>query len=263
MLVPQPPLDMVVNKEAEFWITASLGVIALAALLYSLWHWKRSGRPVFLLLYIAGGAMMIFEPLVDTVGACWFPANSYVAFHAYGRPIPVWLCCAYFFYFGIGVGAIWAQMRRGITRQQLWVVFIIGMLADLVFEKVLLVFDPYVYYGYQPLLFGKFPLWWMAVNALIPIVAAAVIYRFEDMLSGWRHLWIVPIVLTASATTNAGVGWPAWFVINTNVGPVLTQFGGIATFALAFAAIAIIGRFVARDAADRVTAAAFTRPVAN
>lgn len=257
MLVPQPPLDMMVDKQAELWITLSLGAIAFAALLYSLWHWRRSGRPVFLLLYIAGGAMMVFEPLVDTVGGCWFPTNSWTAFHGYGRPIPVWLCLAYFFYFGIGVGVIWTQMRTGITRRQLWATFIFTMLGDLVFEQVLLMFDPYVYYGGQPLLLGKFPLWWMAVNGLIPVVAAAVIYKFEDMLVGWRLVYIVPIVVTASAATNAAAGWPAWFVINTDVGPVVTQLGGLATFALAFTAIGVIGRFVARDAPRRAVAPAY------
>jgi hypothetical protein len=245
---------MVVDKQAEFWITASLGTIALAALLYALWHWKRDGRAFFLLLYAAGGAMMIFEPLVDTVGGCWFAANSWLAFHGYGRPIPVWLCFAYLFYFGIGVGTIWTQMRKGLTQAQLWGIFILAMIGDLLFEKVLLMFDPYVYYGYQPLLSGKFPLWWMAVNGSIPIIAAAVIYKFEEVLVGWKQLLIVPIVMTVSAATNAGVGWPSWFVINTDVGPLATQLGGIATFALAFATIGIIGRFVCRDVSDSVTA---------
>jgi hypothetical protein len=91
MLIPQPPIDMLVDKNAEWVITAALGIIALGALIYSLVQWARTGRPIMTLLFVAGGFMMIFEPMVDTVGACWFPSNSWVGFEAWGRPLPVWL----------------------------------------------------------------------------------------------------------------------------------------------------------------------------
>lgn len=257
MLVPQPPLDLVVDKTSEFWITAVLGGFALIALIFSLIHWARSGRPVVLLLFVSGGVMMVFEAMVDTVGACWFAANSWVAFNAWGRPIPVWLCLAYFFYFGIGVGLLWMSMRKGMTRAQLWLAFGLAMLGDLVLETILLRYDPYAYYGYQPLRLGKFPLWWAAVNGLIPIVLAAVTYRLDNFLRGWKLLLIVPIALTTSAATNAAIGWPSWTVINTDVGFAFTQLGGLLTFALAFSIMQVVILFTAKDSAvsDRFTLA--------
>lgn len=45
-------------------------------MLYALYHWWRTGRPVVLLLFVTGGLTMIFEPMVDTVGACWLPKDS-------------------------------------------------------------------------------------------------------------------------------------------------------------------------------------------
>lgn len=248
MLVPQPPLDMVVDKTAELYITGGLGAIAACALIYSLFQWARTGRPVMLLLFIGGGAMMIFEPMVDTVGACWFPRNSWVGFEAWGRPLPVWLCLAYFFYFGIASALIWQGLKKGMTRAQIWIAFVAAMIGDLLFESALLTVDPYTYYGAQPLwLPNGFPLWWMPVNGLIPIVLGAVVYQFDAYFRGWRSLAIVPVALTTSAAVNASIGWPSWLVINTEYSWVVTQLGGIATFALAFAIVRVLCHFVARD----------------
>jgi hypothetical protein len=245
MLTPQPPLDMAVNKTAELGITWTLAGIVAAALVFAVIDWRRTGRPLVLLLMVGGGAIMVFEPMVDTVGGCWFPSDSWTAFTAWGRPLPVWLCLAYFFYFGIGTSVIWNTLRKGLTRPQIWVLFCAVMLGDLTFETVLLTMNPYVYYGYQPLLLGKFPLWWMAVNAAIPLVLAAVIYQFDSYFRGWRTLAVIPLALTTSAAVNAAVGWPSWLVINTDLGGLLTQVGGLATFAAACAVVKLVTAVVA------------------
>lgn len=247
MLIPQPPFDMVIDKGYELWITGIIGLCAVVALLFSLEHWRRSGRPVVLLMLLSGGAMMVFEPLVDTVGGCWFPENSWIAYSAWGRPIPVWLCLTYFFYFGIGAGLLWIAMKRGMTGKQIWLAFAGAMLGDLVLETVLLMFDPYIYYGYQPLLLGKFPLWWAAVNGLVPFVFVALVCRLDSFFKGWRYLTIVPIALTASVSANAAAGWPSWTVINTDWGWLASQIGGLLTFVLAFWIMQVIIGVVAID----------------
>jgi hypothetical protein len=111
--------------------------------------------------------------------------------------------------------------------------FLAGIVGDFVLEATLLHFDTYVYYGWQPLVVLKFPLWWGPVNSLITMIAGAVILRFERVLTtGWRQLLIIPVALTISAAGNTIAGWPSWLVINTNVGFLWTQVGGVATFAL-------------------------------
>jgi hypothetical protein len=234
VLIPQPPFSTAIDPTVQYWVTSFMAVAMLLALIYALIHWRQSGRPTFLMLFLGGGAMMAFEPLVDTVGACWFPEhNSWVVFSAYGRPLPLWLCLCYFFYFGIGVGVTWQLMRRGLTRGQLWALFIAGIVGDFVLEATLLHFDTYIYYGWQPLVVFKFPLWWGPVNSLITMIAGAVILRFERTLThGWHQLLIIPVALTVSAAGNTIAGWPSWLVINTNVGFVWTQVGGLATFVL-------------------------------
>jgi hypothetical protein len=261
MLTPQPPLDMAVDKTAELGITVALAGIVAVALILSLIDWYRTGRPLVLSLMVSGGAIMIFEPMVDTVGGCWFPSNSWTAFSAWGRPMPVWLCLAYFFYFGIATSAIWKAFRKGLTQRQIWLVFCAAMLGDLIFETVLLTMNPYVYYGHQPLVLGKFPLGWMAVNAAIPLVLAALIYRFDSYFRGWRILAVIPLALTTSAALNAAVGWPSWLVVNTDVGWVLTQVGGLATFAVACYVVKLVAAAVASPHAGREPLPRVTRQV--
>ena len=249
ILIPQPPFDSAIDPTVQAWVTGFMAVVAGLALVYALMDWRRSGKPTFLMLYLGGGAMMAFEPLVDTVGGCWFPErNSWVAFHAYGRPLPLWLCLAYFFYFGIGVGVTWRLMRNGLTRMRLWWLFIAGILGDFVLEATLLHFDTYVYYGWQPLVVLNFPLWWGAVNSLIAMVAGAVVYRFETYLrDGARQMLIIPITVSVSAALNTVAGWPSWFVINTEVGAALTQAGGVLTYALSLWFMDMVVSQVATD----------------
>lgn len=261
MLTPQPPLDMAVDKTAEFGITVALAGLVALALVLSIIDWLRTGRPLVLLLMVSGGAIMVFEPMVDTVGACWFPSNSWTAFSAWGRPLPIWLCLAYFFYFGIATSVIWKALRKGLTRLQIWLVFCAAMLGDLIFETVLLTMKPYVYYGYQPLMLGRFPLWWMAVNAAIPLLLAALIYQFDYYFRGWRTAAVIPLALTTSAAVNAAAGWPSWLVINTNLGWIWTQIGGMATFLAACAAVKLLTVVVATPQ-PRAESLAVAHPVA-
>ncbi len=234
ILIPQPPFSAAIDPTVQYWVTSFMAVAMVLALLYALIQWRQSRRPTFLLLFVGGGAMMALEPLVDTVGACWYPEhNSWVVFSAYGRSLPLWLCLCYFFYFGIGVGVTWQLMRRGLTRGQLWALFFAGILGDFALEAILLHFDTYIYYGWQPLVVLKFPLWWGPVNSLITMIAGAVILRFERVLThGWQQLLIIPVTLTVSAAGNTIAGWPSWLVINTDVGSLWTQIGGLASCAL-------------------------------
>lgn len=248
MLIPQPPMDLPIDKQAELVITSSLAVIAVLGVCYALYHWARSGRPVMLLLFFAGGLMMVFEPLVDTVGACWFSKDSWIAFEAWGRPLPVWLCLAYFFYFGIASSMFWLALKRGMSSTQIWISLFSAMIGDLLFESALLTVDPYTYYGNQPMLLPNgFPLWWMTVNATIPMVLGAIVYKFDDFFRGLRALTIIPLGLAVSSAVNSAVGWPSWTVINTDFGWVATQLGGVLSFVFCFCIVKLITVAVASD----------------
>jgi hypothetical protein len=146
----------------------------------------------------------------------------------------------------------------------LWLLFIAGIIGDFVLEAILLHFDTYYYYGWQPLVVLKFPMWWGAVNSLITMVAGAVVYRYEEFLThGWSQLQIVPIALSISAAGNTVAGWPSWLVINTDLGPATTQLGGILTFVAAVWVMGWVIKYVAIPLGQTVPAADKLLPIAH
>lgn len=234
MTLPPAPTHSAITPSTQTAVTIVMAVFALGALIWSLYHWRRSGKPVFLLLFISGGCMTALEAFVDTVGGCWFPrTHSWVAFTAFGRPIPIWLCLAYFFYFGILGGVFWSVLRRQPKANVVWGLFLVGVVGDAIFEITLLHFHTYIYYGGQPLRILRFPFWWAPVNSVIVMVLATIVARFETYFSGWRTLLMIPAALSVSAALNAAAGWPAWLVINSRMPWLPRQLGGLLTWVLA------------------------------
>jgi hypothetical protein len=241
---PTPPVHSVISDTVDRNVNIVMFTLAGLALVWSLISWRRSGRPTFLLLFVAGGCMMVMEPLVDVVGGCWFPSNSWRAFELWHRPMPVWLCVTYFVYFGIGGGTIWTLMRRGASTRTLWLIFVAAIAADFVLEATLMHWDTYLYYGDQPLVVAKFPFWWAAVNASIAVVVPALIVLAER-LPGWRDVYIVPLAVSTSAAVNIVVGWPSWTAVNSDPSDVVRQLLGLATFAIAIAGLRVLSGFIA------------------
>jgi hypothetical protein len=259
--LPTPPLHATVGDGAQSAVTIVWAVLAFLTLLFALRHWRTSGRPTFLLLYLAGGLLVFFEPMVDTVGAVWFPTDSTVVFRAYNRVLPVWVLENYFCYFGIGVGATWIALREHITPRRLWTLFVLFIACDCGMETILLHLPTiYIYYGHQPLTLDRFPLWWAPVNSLIIIATALAIRQFDTTLRGARQLLIVPIAWTCSAACNAAAGWPSWLVINSHVGPLLRALGGIATYAAAGWILTILTQITPAPPAGAATPATRAAP---
>jgi hypothetical protein len=242
-VLPRIPLHSAITPSTQTVVTIVMAAFAVATLAFSVVWWARRREATFLILFLAGGCMLAMEPFVDTVGDCWFPRiHSWVVFTAFGRPEPLWLCLAYFFYFGIGIGAFWAIIRRGVTRRQLWGLFALGVAGDSLFEFVLLRFHTYIYYGGQPLRVLRFPLWWAPVNALIVLVTAVAVARLHGYLAGRRQLLIIPLAVSVSAAANAAAGWPSWLAINSRMSWAPRQLCGLATFALACWFVSVVAR---------------------
>jgi hypothetical protein len=250
MRVPVPPYDATVSDAVEANVTTVMASLSVVALVFALVYWWRTGRPTILALFFAGGAMMLLEPMVDVVGGCWHPNDLARVFTLWDRPMPVWLCLTYFVYFGVGGGLTWMVVRRGAGSKLLWGVFISGMVGDAVMEMVLMHWDTYVYYGDQPLVLMKFPLWWAPVNSLIDVAVAVAIVRYEHALRGARVVLIIPLAMAISAAINTVAGWPSWTAVNSNIDGVGGALLGVTTFAVA----AVIMRVLANPKATTTPA---------
>jgi hypothetical protein len=238
-------------------------VIILAALLFALREWNRSKSPMLLLLVVGGAFTALAEPFVDLCGACWHPIIGQDGLYEnMDRPIPTWLLTSYLAYFGVLPMFIYNAFRKGAGTRTMWLWFLIPVVADIILEESLLSQSDhlYVYYANQPLKLHTFPLWWAASNTIGVYLSAVVMVLFTPLLRGWK-LVLVPFSTLLCYTASAGfVAWPATVVINSEFSPVVTQLGGIMTFAIAFLVVHGCTRLIASDSPHDFRKALGARP---
>lgn len=256
--VHAPPVDMALTPHDDrvgYWLMGICALITLAALRLAVREWKRTGKPILLLMVLGGALANLAEPFVDLLGACWHPIiGQNTLFEYMGRPMPLWLLFPYIAYFGAQAMTAHYVFSRGASTRTMWLWFLIPVTADIILEECLLSLSDglYTYYGNQPLLFHVFPIWWAAVNTMGIYVSAVVMTVIAPHLHGWR-LAFVPFCTVLCYGAMAGlVGFPSVVVINSELPVWVTQLGGIATFALAALVVHACTRVIAVDAPQAV-----------
>lgn len=240
--VPAPvALTMPAGWEAVYTAAVLVAFVAMSANAVRLWRADRDGLP---LLLMAGGALCVFlEPMVDVLGLCWYPRGSGLElFELMGRPIPFLVLPGYtFFMGGLTVIALHTLRTRGATG--LLRLYPLMILLELPFEILANHTGVYTYYGQQPLRVGDFPLWWLFVNTMVPVVAAVVLRPLRRWLTGSvAALVVVPLLPAVDAGVNAALAWPTWTVLNSDVPMAVTQLAGLATCALAVGSLLLLVR---------------------
>jgi hypothetical protein len=230
---PQPPPGLHMNStlQAVFTIGQAVPCVILAIFAGRLWRKERS--PIGALCMVGGALAMFMEPVVDQLGGVWFPrAGQWRLFETWGRPIP-WFIIVYIWYVGGQTLIAHRRLERGAGGRDIWALFGIFFLADVAVETPGLYMNLYTYYGHQPLNFFRLPLWWPAVNAAMPILAAVLIFLLRPYLSGWRILAVIPLIPAADGMANAAAGWPTWSALNTRLPAAVVWSAGLLTCALA------------------------------
>lgn len=251
--LPVPPVDAVAPTAFSTQCTWFYGLCAFIALLYSLKHWRDSGRPILLLILIGGGLTVFVEPFVDMMGAAFHPRLGHtIVFEFMGRPIPWWMVAAYFAFFGALGSMNYLAFARGVSTRAIRLWFLVPMLVDVVIEEIMLAKDLYLYYGDQPLiLLWKLPLWWVPCNSIGEFIGISLVVLMTSYLRG-ANLLLIPLLIPLSDMVGyAAVALPSWIVINTPVPGWVTQLAGIATFLLAFLIVHGISLLLATDSPFR------------
>ncbi len=230
--IPMPPTDMTMpwGAQALFTIGQFIPFIVFTIIAFRLW--RREGTLIPILCMIGGGFAMFMEPVVDVLGLVWFPREGqWRLFEVFGRPIPLFIV-VYFWYVGGQAFLSWRKFERGVTAHDIWRMYGIYMVINVILETPGLLMGVYTYYGKQPFNFWGLPLWWPFINAGMPIVAAAIIYRLRPYLQGWRILGVIPLIPMADGLVNGAAGWPTWVALNTRLPAVVTWSAGVVSMAL-------------------------------
>lgn len=252
--IPQPPVDSPMPKTAETIFNVFIFIPLGVALAVAVRKLLRGDGPV-LLYCIAGGALAaMMEPVVDVLGLVYLKeVGAFGTFTILDRTMPLYICFVYPWYVG-GLGYVaYRLFQRGVTMKDLFLLWALDCVVDIVLETPGILAGTYLYYGNQPLNFWGFPLWWGFVNPVMPMLAGALMYHVIPRVQGnpWRLLAVIPIVPMADGMANGAAAWPMWAALNQqDVSYVVTHLAALASLALSLFCVWIIGLSVARPAGE-------------
>ena len=246
--LPAPPTGAMPEGWQVFYTVLLLvPLVGLAG--YCLHRYSRDRDPVPLVC-LAGGAMcVVFEPIVDILGLCWYPrSGQWKLFETLGRPIPIGVLFGYMWAFG-GLSAVAYTVLRQKGPLALWRLYPLFIGLSIPFELIANHSGYYVYYGNQPLRIFEWPAWWGPVNFAVPIVAAVMIDRFRPLLTGPRIVALAFLLPMADGAVNGATAWPVWSALNAPGLPtVFVQLAGALTVGLAVLLVWLVTRPSARAA---------------
>jgi hypothetical protein len=231
--ISQPPSGFEMNAVGQTIFTIGVAAVWVVAIALAVRYWRRHQSIVPLLLLAGGTVCIVFEPIVDVLGMCFFPRhNQWVGIEIIGRPIPLFMYPVYSWFVGGQAILVWHLLRKGLNRRQFWNVWFAIMAVDVLLETPGILMHVYTYYGSQPFNPWGLPLWWPPVNATMPIVAGYLVYRTAPLLQGWKALLILALLPMADGVANAATAWPVWLTLNTRLGMAATYPAAILTFGL-------------------------------
>jgi len=237
--IPTPPVSSVMPKTAEtifnVFIFIPLGA-ALALAVRKLF--KRQG-PLLLYCIIGGALAASFEPVVDVLGLVFLKEQGALGtFTILDRTMPL-----YPWYVG-GLGYLaYKLFKRGVTMRDLFMLWALDFLVDVILESPGILAGTYLYYGHQPFNLWGFPLWWGFVNPVMPMVAGALIFHLRPHLDRpWKLPAVIACIPMADGIANGATAWPMWAALNQeNFSYFWTYLASFATLGLSLFSVWIIG----------------------
>ncbi len=241
LAVTQPPTEMTTPATAQTVITVILAIVVAGFVGAAIRDWRRTGRPVFLLM-LAGGLVCSFnEATVDVLGHCFFPSDGWIVYTAFDRSIPLWVVLAYVVFFGGLSYLMAAAFTRGVDRRTMWTGIGVFGVLNVALEFPMLASGLYVYYGNQPFEVGGFPISWLVINSLGSLLGAVVIARLGWFFTGARQLLII-LVPFVTYMASWVLAMPHFAITNTAApGPIRMLAAG-ASLILGVIAIDILIR---------------------
>ena len=242
--IPVAPYDAVMPKTAETIFNIFIFIPLGIALALAFRHLVKGKGPLLLYCIIGGALAACFEPVVDVLGLVFLKEHGALGtFTILDRTMPLYICFVYPWYVG-GLGYLaYKLFKRGVTMRDLFVLWAVDCLIDVVLESPGILAGTYLYYGHQPFNIWGFPLWWGFVNPVMPMVAGALIFHLRPHLNtAWKLPAVIACIPMADGIANGATAWPMWAALNqADVSYVWTYLASFATLGLALFSVWIIG----------------------
>lgn len=258
--IPALPVDSLYHPTYTKYVTLFMSALYAAGIAFALRDSLRRKTPVPVVLAASGVVLCIPEVFFDVMGSVWFPVSADDnAYTIIGRQMSWAIVAMWAGFAGPALYQCYSAFRKGISNRAMWWVFVSAALGSIPVEEMLLHMDQYYYYGNQPLIFfGKHPFWWAPCNGGGLFLAAALAYRLEHQLRGWRSLALLLLTPMSMSGIYGFIAMPSWIAVNGNYGWLVTQAAGILTVLMGFMAIALVIHFVIRGAPAPVQVPAST-----
>jgi len=220
---------------------------------YCLWGAYKNKSLVPIWIFVGGGIAYIMEPFMGVMGLVWYPPDgmSYI-FESVGRRVPWFGFFAYLWFLGGMSYFVYERLKKGMTTRQLWILYAILVVVEILLEVPGLNMGDsqarvYAYYGNQPFLFMRFPLWFPFLNGGAPILAGALVFRMLPFIKPILRPIILYAVPLANSVIMVGAGLPVEFTLNANADLWATRLAGALTIGLACFMIYIVALATATD----------------
>jgi hypothetical protein len=252
--IPLPPIHFKASGFQDVFTIAQI-VICAAMFLYAFREIARGKGPVMLWCLIGGFFACLWEPIVDVLGQCWLPSRGqhWEAFTLLDRHIPLMIPFVYSWFVGGQAYLYYRVFQKGVTRRRLFELWGVVFLVNIALETPGVAAHVYTYYGKQPFNLWGWPMWWGFVNPLMPMIAAALIYKVAPHIEKQAGKWalavaVIMIVPGSDGVANAFGAWPVIAALNTDVGYVGSWIAGVVCLGLCAFTVYMIGLAVARPA---------------
>ena len=245
---------------AQDVLLVTMSLAAVAAVAFSVRECRRRSDliPAFVLL---GAAIAIaYEPLGDFLVLAFYPVHHSIGWVSMlGHKVPLFIEILYLWYFVPFVLLFMRLAERGFTARRWWTLWGGTYLFCSAFEVLGLHLKTWLYYGPQPMVVLKLPIWVPFTYVSFLFAIGAGVYCITRGLERRHHWLVVPAVPILLAASHAAASFPgASALYSTRNGTVLF-LGGLGSIAVA-ALIAYALRLPL--AAARLAAPATPEPIA-
>jgi hypothetical protein len=203
----------------------ALLLIASAVVFFFGWaivRYRATGG-VFLLMLVAALASSGMEGWAEFMAMNYHPEiGGHIAYEGVGMPVPIHIVLSYALYFGAPSYFIMLAIQRGKSTRWWWQLFAINCIGVGLADIVALQLDAWIYYGPQPFVLFKLPLWVMFCNAATIFAFSVVVHVCLIRLTGMQRLWMIFIAPIGLSMGWAAICLPIANALHGHAGPVLT-----------------------------------------
>ncbi len=249
----RPPADMQAPT-TTYLIFYAIFVVAMIPTVAWMANDARRRRSAIPLAALGGGLLigLVVPPIYNYLTLVWFPSNIPLPFvKAFEMNDPWFDALGYALFIGFGGYLLYLQFLDGQGACAVYATFALWAVTDLVLELPFLAAGMYRYYGDQPFMIGGFPLHWVLMNGLVPIISGTCMYFVAERWPAGRRgaAWRV---LLAPAVTGALLMIPIFPVataLHAEVPSAVRWFASVVAIAICLCGVRFAARLADREIA--------------